>query len=73
MGWSSNWQGLIDENSIHSEIGEIINGTKVGRESDDEITLFDSTGLSAQDIAAAKIVYEAAKKKGIGKRSNLLG
>jgi alanine dehydrogenase len=66
-------QGLIDENSIHSEIGEIINGTKVGRESDDEITLFDSTGLSAQDIAAAKIVYEAAKKKGIGKRSNLLG
>jgi alanine dehydrogenase len=66
-------QGLIDMSSIHGEIGEVINGTKAGRESNDEITLFDSTGLSAQDIAAAKIVYEAAKKKGIGKRVDILG
>ncbi|OLS29700.1 MAG: Alanine dehydrogenase [Candidatus Thorarchaeota archaeon AB_25] len=66
-------QGLIDESNIHAEIGEIINGNKLGRETDDEITLFDSTGLSAQDIAAAKIVYEAAKKKGLGKRINLFG
>ncbi|MBY8997664.1 MAG: ornithine cyclodeaminase family protein [Candidatus Thorarchaeota archaeon] len=66
-------QGLIDESTIHAEIGEIINGDKPGRESDDEITLFDSTGLSAQDIAAAKIVFEAAKKKGLGKKVNLFG
>ena len=66
-------QGLIDESRIHAEIGEIVNGDKSGRESDDEITLFDSTGLSAQDIAAAKIVYEAAKKRGLGKRINLFG
>jgi alanine dehydrogenase len=66
-------QGLIDESNIHAEIGEIINGNKSGRETDDEITLFDSTGLSAQDIAASKIVYEAAKKKGLGKRINLFG
>jgi len=64
-------QGLINESEIHAEIGEIVNRDKSGRESDDEITLFDSTGLSAQDIAAAKIVYDAANKKGLGKRINL--
>ena len=66
-------QGLIDESTIHAEIGEIINGDKSGRETEKEITLFDSTGLSAQDIAAAKIVYEAAKKKGLGMKINLFG
>lgn len=66
-------QGLINESNIHAEIGEIINGNKSGREMDDEITLFDSTGLSAQDIAAAKIVYDTAKKEGLGRKINLFG
>jgi len=66
-------EGLITDSSIHAEIGEILNGNKTGREYDAEITLFDATGLSAQDIAAAKIVFDAAKKKGLGKRINLLG
>ncbi|MFW9805699.1 MAG: ornithine cyclodeaminase family protein [Candidatus Thorarchaeota archaeon] len=64
-------KGLISESRIHGEIGEIINGTKAGRESADEITIFDSTGLSAQDIAAAKIVYETAKERGLGKKIDL--
>ena len=54
-------------------VDQILNGDKVGRENDSEITIFDATGLSAQDIAAAKIVFDAAKKKGLGKRINLLG
>jgi alanine dehydrogenase len=66
-------EGLITESSIHAEIGEILNNEKVGRETDTEITVFDATGLSAQDIAAAKIVYDAAKKKNLGRRINLLG
>ncbi|MFX1482371.1 MAG: ornithine cyclodeaminase family protein [Promethearchaeota archaeon] len=66
-------QGLITDSSIHAEIGEIIIGHKKGRESDDEITLFDATGLSPQDIAAAKIVLNAAKKKDLGRRVSLLG
>jgi alanine dehydrogenase len=65
-------QGLIKESDIHAEIGEILIGKKKGRESNDEITLFDSTGMAAQDIAAANIVYQLAKKTGMGKSVTLL-
>ncbi|MBY8989243.1 MAG: ornithine cyclodeaminase family protein [Candidatus Lokiarchaeota archaeon] len=64
--------GLIKEKDIHAEIGQILIGDKKGRESDHEITLFDSTGLAAQDIAAANIVYKQAKEKGMGKLISLL-
>lgn len=36
---------------------------KKGRERDDEITIFDSTGLAIQDICCAKLVYERIKLK----------
>lgn len=65
-------QRLIKESNIHAEIGEILIGKKKGRETDDEITLFDSTGLAAQDIAAANIVYQLAKKRKMGKIVKLL-
>lgn len=65
-------QGLIQENDVHAEIGEVLLGKKAGREIDEEITLFDSTGLSAQDIAASHIVYTLAKQKGLGQRVNLI-
>lgn len=64
-------QGLIKDSDIHAEIGEILIGKKKGRESDDEITLFDSTGIAAQDIAAANVVYQLAKKTGMGKSVTL--
>ncbi|MFW9800596.1 MAG: ornithine cyclodeaminase family protein [Candidatus Thorarchaeota archaeon] len=63
---------IINENDVHAEIGEILNGDKVGRESDSETTLFDATGLSVQDIAAANVVYSIAKDKNLGQRINLL-
>jgi alanine dehydrogenase len=66
-------QGLITKENIHAEIGEILNSDKAGRENDNELTVFDATGLSAQDIAAAKMVFEEAKKRGHGKRINLFG
>jgi alanine dehydrogenase len=43
---------------VHAELGEIVAKTKKGRESSDEITVFDSTGLGVQDLAIAKYVYE---------------
>ena len=65
-------QGLIKEQDVHGEIGEILIGKKVGREYDGEITVFDSTGLAAQDIAAAHVVFEAAKEKGLGYSTQLM-
>jgi ornithine cyclodeaminase/alanine dehydrogenase len=59
-------QGLIQETDIHAEIGEILLGKKIGRENEEEITLFDSTGLAVQDIAAANVVYQLAKQKEMG-------
>jgi ornithine cyclodeaminase/alanine dehydrogenase len=64
--------GLITEADVHAEIGQILVGEKVGRETEDEITLFDSTGIAAQDIAAAHVVLEEAKSKDLGRLINLL-
>ncbi len=64
--------GLITEDDVYAEIGKILIGEKIGRETNEEITLFDATGLAAQDIAAANIVYKQAKEKGIGRVVSLL-
>ncbi|MFX0054442.1 MAG: ornithine cyclodeaminase family protein [Promethearchaeota archaeon] len=65
-------QNLITEDNVHAEIGQILIGDKSGRESDEEVTMFDSTGLAAQDIAAGYVVYKEAKEKGLGLTTNLL-
>ncbi|MFC1579907.1 ornithine cyclodeaminase family protein [Thermodesulfobacteriota bacterium] len=53
----------ITRDNIYGELGEISVGKKKGRVSEDEITLFDSTGLAIQDVACAWTVYEALKDK----------
>lgn len=58
-------EGLITEDKIIS-IGEIILGRKEGRTSEDQITIFKSVGISAQDVAVAKLVYDRAIEKEIG-------
>lgn len=60
------YQNILHKENIYGELGEIVCGARKGRESDDEITIFDSTGLSIQDVATAWMVYEKAKKKSIG-------
>src|SRR4029078_1929067 len=52
--------GLIKESDIAGEIGEVINGKKQGRRADDEVTLFDSTGIALQDSATVPLEYERA-------------
>jgi ornithine cyclodeaminase/alanine dehydrogenase-like protein (mu-crystallin family) len=51
---------------IRAEIGEVLTGTAPGRTDDDEITLFESLGLAAEDLAAATYVYEQARHRGAG-------
>jgi len=45
---------------IFAEIGEVVAGTKPGRQADDEITLFKSLGSAVEDISAADLVYRKA-------------
>lgn len=60
-------QGIIGRENIWGEIGEIVAGLKRGREDPEEITLFTSTGLAVQDAVTAKIAYDKALSKGVGK------
>ncbi|MFX1476527.1 MAG: ornithine cyclodeaminase family protein [Promethearchaeota archaeon] len=58
-------EGIIGEDDIIS-IGDIITARKPGRTSDSEITVFKSVGISAQDVACAKLVYDRALQENIG-------
>ena len=60
--------GLISENDIFCELGEVITGRKKARTSDSDITVFDSTGLAIQDVATANMVYQKALKENMGIR-----
>jgi len=53
----------LSKRQIYAELGEIAAGKKPGRTSDQEITLFDSTGLAIQDISCAVVVYMQMKEK----------
>ncbi len=60
-------KGLINIEKINGELGEVINGKIKGRENDDEMTFFKTTGSAVLDLVAAQKIYELAKKNNIGK------
>src|SRR5690242_13355144 len=53
------------------ELGEIVAGTADGRSSDEQITLYKSVGVAVQDLAAAALVLEAARERGVGQEIEL--
>jgi alanine dehydrogenase len=58
--------GLLSEETLHAELGEIVAGQKSGRESDDERILFWHRGLATTDIAVGHVIYERARERGLG-------
>ena len=60
-------QGLIVEGYDIPEIGEIIAGMKPGRRSAEEITVYRSLGIAAQDLAAAHTILARAEAAGVGR------
>lgn len=56
----------IDKTMELCEVGEVINNRTTGRKKEDEITIFESVGISAEDISAANIIYKYAKEHNIG-------
>jgi len=60
-------RGIISQENIYAELHEIVGGKKPGRTSDDEVTCWKAVGIAIEDAAVAKLVYDKAKKEGIGK------
>jgi len=56
----------IGPDHIRAELGEILAGSGDGRRSDDELTIFKSLGLAAEDLASAEHVYARALAEGAG-------
>jgi alanine dehydrogenase len=64
-------EGAIDDDHVHAELGDVVAGTAPGRESDDEITLFDSGGTGIETVAAGYMLYERAVDAGLGEEIEL--
>jgi ornithine cyclodeaminase len=59
-------KGLITEDHIYTELGEIAAGIKAGRAGAEEITLFKSVGNAVQDVSVARVVLTRAEMLGLG-------
>jgi alanine dehydrogenase len=59
-------EGAIGADHVHAELGEVVAGVEPGRESADDITLFDSGGTAIETVSAAAMLYERAKDEGLG-------
>jgi ornithine cyclodeaminase/alanine dehydrogenase-like protein (mu-crystallin family) len=70
LGWAIR-DGAIAADHVHAELGELVAGTRPGRTSDDQITLYKSVGVAAQDAAAAATVLAAARAAGAGSEIEL--
>ena len=58
--------GVVDEDHVHAELGEVLVGDAPGRESPDDITVFDSGGTAIETVAAGKMLYDRAREAGVG-------
>ncbi|HVW68076.1 MAG TPA: ornithine cyclodeaminase family protein [Steroidobacteraceae bacterium] len=59
--------GAITPEHILAEIGEVASGSKVGRTSPADVTLYKSLGIAPQDLASAHYVLQKARERGVGK------
>lgn len=59
-------EGLLKDTDIYANLPELIAGTKLGRENEDEFIYFNSVGLSFIDINLANYIFEESKRRGLG-------
>lgn len=59
-------EGQIESGHAHAELGDVVAGEAAGRESAEEITVFDSGGTAIETVAAAKLLYDRARADGLG-------
>lgn len=58
--------GRVGKDHVLAEIGEVLSGAHTGRTDADQITLYRSLGIAAQDLACAHFCYAAARERGLG-------
>jgi ornithine cyclodeaminase/alanine dehydrogenase-like protein (mu-crystallin family) len=58
-------QGVLDWLEVH-ELAEVVGGQIAGRASEDDVVLFKSVGIAAEDLAVGTLVYERARERGLG-------
>lgn len=64
-------EGAIRSDARLVELGEVVAGVAPGRSSDDEVTVFDSVGLAAQDLAVAAALIDLARRHDVGEAVRL--
>ena len=65
--------GTVSQECVHADLAELATGQKIGRRSDEDLVIFDSSGSGVQDVAAAWAAYREAARTGMGSRFNLSG
>ena len=65
-------RGVISRDQIQVELGHLVSGTAIGRDSDSQVTLFKSVGNAIQDMVVARAALEAAESRGIGQTVSLV-
>ncbi len=65
-------RGVITMEKFYSDLGDVVAGLRQGRVAYDEVTLFKSVGISIEDVAVAKFVYDAALQGGVGQEISLV-
>ena len=59
-------EGAVGPDHIAAELGEVLNGSHPGRQSETELTVFKSLGIAVEDLAAAELVVRRAREQGVG-------
>ena len=57
-------EGVMDRAGVRADLAAVVAGKVAGRRTDDEITIFDSTGIALEDVAASAVVFERAVAAG---------
>jgi alanine dehydrogenase len=63
--------GLLTRSDVHGELAALVCGHVRGRQNDDEVFVFDSTGTALQDVAVASLAFARALDRGIGTQVTL--
>jgi alanine dehydrogenase len=58
-------RGVLDWLEVH-ELSEVVTGEVSGRAQDEDVVLFKSLGIAAEDLAVGKLVYDRARERGVG-------